>query len=141
VLDQRVLGTLEDEEEEVVDRSYWEKRGTKETVEMADRLLEIVRSFDPELELKYNKFYIGLARSGRPFNFVVFRPQKQAVRMEPRLSRSDEIEERLEAAGLDVMDYHARTGRYRIRLAKGDIEAHDEFLRELLYQAYQQFGS
>ncbi len=142
VLDQRVPGILEDEEEqEVVDRSYWEKRGTPATVAMADSLLDIVKLFEPDLELKYNKFYIGLAKSGQPHNFVVFRPQKRALRVEPRLKRGDEVEERLGSAGLDLMDYSTRTGRYRIRLTKGDIEKHAEFLRELFEIARSQFGS
>jgi hypothetical protein len=48
VLDQMSLG-LEEEDgpDEVVDRSYWEKRGTKDTVAMADALLELIHSFDP----------------------------------------------------------------------------------------------
>jgi hypothetical protein len=31
-------------------------------------LLGIAREFDPSLELKYNKFYIGLSKDGQPFN-------------------------------------------------------------------------
>ena len=33
-------------------------------------------SLDPDLELKYNKFYICLAKDGRSNTYVVFRPQK-----------------------------------------------------------------
>lgn len=124
VLDQRVLGIIEEEEQEVTDRSYWEKRGTKTTLEMADELLKIVKTFDLEFELNYTKFYIGLAKSGQPYNFVIFRPQKRALRIEPRLKRSDEIEGKLDAAGLDVMDYNNRRGRYQIRLSKEDIGKH-----------------
>jgi hypothetical protein len=143
VLDQRVPGSLvEDEEEkEVTDRSYWEKRGTRETVRMADDVLKIIKTFDQAFELKYNKFYIGLARDGEPCNFVIFRAQKQALRMEPRLQRDDAIETKLNEAGLDVMDYSTRNGRYRIRLAKGDIDKHAELLTEILAQACRDFGA
>lgn len=79
VLSELTLGPVEDEEDqEVTDRSYWEKRGTKATVGMADDLLETVNTFDPQLELKYNKFYIGLAKDGQPSNFAIFRPQRTA---------------------------------------------------------------
>lgn len=142
VLDQMVLGLFEEEEEkEIVDRSYWEKRGTPATIQMADNILEIVRTFEPNLELKYNKFYIGLAKSGDPFNFVAFRPQKQALRIEPRMNRSDEIEAKIETAGFDLMDYDTRNGRYRIRLTKGDVKQNEEFLKELLLIAYESFGT
>ena len=64
VLDELPLGLVDEDEEiqEVTDQAYWERRGTKATVGMADEFLEIIKAFDSELELKYNKFYIGLAK-------------------------------------------------------------------------------
>jgi hypothetical protein len=49
---------------------------------------------------------------------------------------SDQMQERLETEGLDVMDYEDRWGRYRIRLSKGDIKKHAEFLTMLLAEAH-----
>lgn len=143
VLDQRVLGFIDEEEEEreVTDRSYWEKRGSIETVGMADEVLKIIKTFDPEFALKYNKFYIGIAKNGCPHNFVIFRAQKRALRIEPRLERSNEIETKLDEVGLDVMDYDSRNGRYRIRLSKGDVGTYAELLTDLLAQAHRHFGS
>ena len=141
VLDQRLVGYLEEEEEEpTVDRSYWEKRGTKETMWLAEKVLELVRAFAPDFELKYNAHYIGLARSGQPHNFVVLRPQKQALRIEPRLKQSPDTEGNLEEAGFEIMDYHVRNGRYRIRLTKEALEGHEELLMNLLQRSYQEFG-
>ncbi len=138
VLDQVSLGLVDEDEEvhETTDRSYWEKRGSKKTVALTDELLELVRKLDPTLELKYNKFYIGLARNGQPDIFVIFRPKKNWVSVEPRLKRSEETQERLETAGCDVMDYDERWSRYRIRLAPGDIAKHSDLLTELLKEAY-----
>jgi hypothetical protein len=104
---------------EATDRSYWEKRSTKKTMAAVDELLETVRKFDPSPELKYNKFTIGLAREGAPDNFVIFRPKKYWVHIEPRLTRSDEMQEHLDSAGLDVMDDDERWGRYRIHRKSG----------------------
>ena len=138
VLDQVSLGLVDEDEEvhETTDRSWWEKRGSKKTVALADEMLELVRKLDPTLELKYNKFYIGLARNGQPDIFVIFRPKKNWVSVEPRLKRSEETQERLETAGCDVMDYDERWSRYRIRLAPGDIAKHSDLLTELLKEAY-----
>lgn len=142
VLDQVQLGLVDEDEEthEVTDRAYWESRGSKSTVGMADELLEVLRQFDPTLELKYNKFYVGLARQGQADNFVIFRPQKNSIRIEPRLRKNEEIEQKIEAAGLDVMDYDNRWSRYRIRLGKGDAKKHAETLVELFRAAYKEFG-
>lgn len=96
VLDQIQLGLVDEDEavHEATDRAYWESRGSKATVAMADELFEIVKGLDNSLELKYNKFYIGLARQGQADNFVVFRPQKNSIRVEPRLKKDDVIEKK-----------------------------------------------
>ena len=138
VLDQVQLGFVDEDEEvyEVTDRTYWETRGSKATVAMADELLEVVKQLDPALELKYNKFYIGLARQGQADNFVIFRPQKNFIRVDIRLKKDDAIEQKIEAAGLDVMDYDNQWGRYRIRFAKGDVSKSFDVLKELFSLAY-----
>lgn len=142
VLDQVQLGLVDEDEEvyETTDRAYWENRGSKATVAMTDELLEILKQLDPTLELKYNKFYIGLARQGQADNFVTFRPQKNALRVEPRLQKDESIEQKIESAGLDVMDYKKQSSRYRIRLAKGEIKKHTEILSELFSAAYKELG-
>ena len=139
VLNEMRLGLVDEDEEgqEATDRAYWEKRGTRTTLEITDALLGLINEFAPDLSLKYNKFYIGLAtKTGQPNNFVIFRPKKGWVRFEPGLDRSEEIQNKLEEAGIDVMEYDIRWGRYRIRLGKGDIKKHDPLLRELMKKAY-----
>ena len=140
VLGEVRLGLVDEDEEvqEVADRAYWEKRATKNTLEMADDLLKIIKQIDPSLEMKYNKFYIGLAKNGQPSNFVVFRPKKDWIRVEPRLPRSDETQAQLEQEGLDLMDYDTRWARYRINLVKGDVQKHQPFLTSLLKRAYEE---
>jgi hypothetical protein len=107
VLDELAFGLVDEDEETeaVTDRAYWEERGTKETVAMADKVLEMIHTFDPDVELKYNKFYIGLAKDGRPCNYVQFRVKKTTLRAEVRLPPSDEITQDLEKAGLDPIRF------------------------------------
>ncbi|RJO62871.1 MAG: hypothetical protein C4542_01645 [Dehalococcoidia bacterium] len=138
VISQLSLGLVDEDEEtlEVTDRAYWENRETKRTVAMADEFLEIARELDSSLELKYNKFYIGLARNGHPSNFIIVRPKKGFIRFEPRLKNSLETQERLENAGLDVMDYDTRWGRYRIRLKPGEIEKNKIIIKQVMKEAY-----
>ena len=142
VVDQISLGMVDEDEEvrEATDRSYWENRGSKKTIAMADELLEIAKQSDPSLELKYNKFYIGLAKNGQPRNFIIFRPKKGFIRFEPRLKNSQETQERLESTGLDIMDYDIRWGRYRIRLQPGDIKKNKEILTEVVKEAFDASG-
>lgn len=143
VLDEMPLGLVDEDEEvqEVTDRAYWEERSSKATLSMTDSLLAMVKEQDSELDLKYNKFYIGLAKNGQPNNFVIFRPKREWLRAEFKLERSDELTEKLEKEGLDVMSYDARWKQYRIRLAKGEVEKHEIFLRDLLKKAYEASNS
>jgi hypothetical protein len=140
VVDQISLGLVDEDEEihEATDRSYWENdRGSKKTVSIADELLSIAKKFDSSLELKYNKFYIGLAKNGQPRNFVIFRPKKGFIRFEPRLKNDPQTQEWLEGAGLDVMDYDTRWGRYRIRLQPGDVEKNSDTLTKVIKEAFE----
>jgi hypothetical protein len=126
VMDQVSLGLVGDDEEvqESTNRDYWEHRGSRETLAMADEILKIIQQFDSHLELKYNKFYIGLAENEQPNNFVILRPK-------------NELDSKIESAGLDVMDYDNRWGRYRIRISRGDLQKHSSSLTELLRQAFE----
>ncbi len=138
VLNEMRLGLDEDGgEDEVVDRAYWERRVGKATLESTDSLVGLVNEFAPNMVLKYNKFYMVLAdKNGQPNTFVIFRPKKDWVRFEVRLDRSDEIQAKLEEAGVDDMGYDTRRGRYRIRLGKGDVKKCESLLRELMQKAY-----
>lgn len=140
VLDQVSLGLVDEDEEihESTDRSYWEDRGSQKTLSMADEMLKMTQKLDPGLELKYNKFYIGLAKDGTPRNFVVFKPKKNFIRFEPRLKHSNKTQEQLEKAGLDVMDYDDRWGRYRIRLTHEDLKRHQGVIEQVISDAYRE---
>ena len=143
VIDELIRGLVdEDEDAEAAptDRTYWESKGTKVTVAIADQLLEIVREFDPSLALKYNKFYIGLAKDGRPNNFVTFRPTKSGLVIEVKLKQSDDIQAKIDAAGLDALSYDGRWGNYRLRLTKDDPKKHTDILRELIRLAHESRG-
>lgn len=139
VMDELTRGLVdEDEDAEATptDRAYWERRGSKETLAMADQLAEIVREFDATLELKYNKFYIGLARDGQPNNFATFRPRRNHLIFEAKLPQSDELDAKIDVAGLDTLEYNKRWGIYRIRLERGAVKKHAETLKELLGMAF-----
>jgi predicted transport protein len=142
VLDEMPLGLIEEDEEiqEATDRDYWLKRGTQATVKMADEILSLINSFKPGYELKYNKFYIGLAKDGQPNNFAIFRPKKNYMRLELKLPKSDDIDQIIETNDLDEMGYDSRWGNYRIRLNKGEISKKEEIIKTLLEKAEKYFN-
>jgi hypothetical protein len=140
VIDEMSRGLVDEDEDAdatPTDRAYWEKQGSKSTVQLADELLKIVREFDPSLELKYNKFYIGLSKAGQAFNFVVFRPRKTEIRIDIRLPRADEVDSKIEQSGLEALEYDARYQSYRLSVDGSEIEKHRPLLLELMRAAYQ----
>lgn len=140
VMDELSRGLVDEDEDAAAaptDRSYWETRATKATLAMADDLLKVVKEFDPSLELKYNKFYIGLSRDGQPFNFVEFKPKKNFLKLEFKLPQSAEIDAKIEESGLDAMDYDNRWGHYRVRLTKPELSSKAEVLRDLIRMAHE----
>lgn len=137
VMDELTLGLVEEDEEvqTVADRAYWENRGSKNTVAMVDEIFEYIRDFAPEIELKYNKFYIGLAKNGRPNNFAIFKPRKNHLTLELRIELLEETTRELEQTGLAV-DYDKRDNRYRVNLTKPGTSKHKELFSRLLKRAY-----
>jgi predicted transport protein len=139
VMDELSRGLVdEDEDAEALpaDRAYWEEIASKAALSLVDQLLEAVRQNDPKIELKYNRHYIGLTRGGPSFNFVQFRPQKSAVRLEIQLPKTSDIDAKIEEAGLEALQY-SRWGRYRLRLTASDLKDKAEALRELIKLAYE----
>ena len=62
---------------EPTDRKYWEKRSNLEMLSLVDSMKTSLEKFFPNIELNYNKYYIGLKRDGVSDNFISFRPFKQ----------------------------------------------------------------
>jgi len=121
----------------VPDRAYWEQRGTKETAAIADELLALIHTFAPDVSLKYNKFFIGLAEHGVANNFATFETAKKALLADVKLPRTREWQTTIERAGLDLVRYDETWGAYRIRLAPGDVAKFAPALTRLLRDAHE----
>ncbi len=141
VLNEIRLGTDDEDEgiQEPADRSYWEARGSKGTLQIADQILEIVKSLDTGYTLRYNKRFIGLTRNGRPNNFVVMHPKKNFLRVDIRAERSEEWEKRIEEAGLDRLVY-GKSGRYKFQLTASETKNNEDLIRDLIKASYEQYG-
>ena len=120
------------------DRFYWEQRATKETVQLADRLLEFIRTFEPRADLNYNKFYIGLSVGNRANNFASFVPQKAVIRLEVKPPQTEETDKFLQDSGLDLMSYDRQFHNYRLRLGPEEIDKNRPLLTDLMRTAWEE---
>ena len=139
VMDEMRRGLVDDDESAEAtptDRSYWEGKSSKATVVVADQLLSIVKEYDPALELKFNKFYIGISKNNRANNFVSFVPRKNTFTLQLKIPESDDVDGKLQGVGLEVLGYDKQFGNYNVRLGTNDVSKHKEFLRAIMKQAY-----
>jgi predicted transport protein len=143
VLDHLPRGLVEEDEAgfEPTDRSYWEAKSSREMLGLVDSVVERIREFDPKVNTKYTKFYIGIEREGKADNYVIFRPQKRVLRIEARIPQSDERDASLEAAGVDLMDYDAKWSRYRVRVTPKEWGVRCDTLLALCKDAFDHRSS
>jgi len=139
VIDELALGMVDEDEESSLEtnRDYWLRRGSKDTVDLADELVNIIHDFAPEYHLKYNRFYIGLAKGGITNNFVAFKPKKQWVNVEIRLTENPELTTELENTELDS-EYLTKWGKYRMRLRPGEVGKNAIVLEKIFNLAYNE---
>lgn len=120
----------------VTNRAYWEGKGSKNSVEIADACVSILQEIIPGITLKYNKYYIGLSASGKPNNFIVFRAKKKFIRAEARISDKVGWLKKLDDAGITTLTGGAIRGRINFQLTKHEVEKNRLLLRELFEQSY-----
>ena len=136
IIDTVKFGYIDEDKEvsELTDRDYWEKRATKETLSMSETILEMVGKLSPSIKFNYTKFYMGFCVDDHVCNFAICRPRKMVMNLEIQLPQNKETEEVIDNSNLKLLDY--RSGTYRIKLSKNDIEENEELLMSLLQQAY-----
>ena len=121
-------------------REYWETKGSKETVELADDILKIINEIEPNFSIQYNKHYIGLKKGGVAFNFSVMYAKRSFLRIDFRLNKNEEIETLINDNELDVLEYNNRTSMYKIRLTKNEINKKKDIIKILLEKSYEYFN-
>jgi hypothetical protein len=139
VLDELSRGVVdedEDAESAPANRDYWEKRGSKASLLMADTLLDVAKKYDPSVSLKYNKFYIGLLKNGQAYNFLTMRPRKTSIRLSLKIPRSEIIDDKIAKAGFDILEYEERYGQYNLSLTKEQMNSKSTVIEELIRTAH-----
>ena len=135
------LATPESDEDdqtvEQTDRTYWEKRSSKDILRCADRVFETIKEFEPRAELSFNKFYLGIWIEGRANNFVVIRPRRNYFYVDIKLERTASINELIENSEFDESIY-TKEGRYRIRMDSKTSENGRQLVKKLMQMAYEE---
>ncbi len=135
VLDRISLGTDEEEETEPTDRNYWEKKSS--VLKYVDAIFKDVSQYAPGFELKYNKFYVGLAKNGTASNFIYFRPKKKFIYILAKCPETPERSELLDNSDLEWI-YGSRSRAYRIKINKlEDYKNNKELIESFIRDAME----
>lgn len=120
------------------DRSYWEQKGSKKTVNIAEKLLRMINdSTAQKFKFKYNKFYIGLEKEGAVNNFISFKPKKKNTMIRIKLEKNDEIDNLIESFDLNVLEYDRQDKRYRFDIGEEESEKNYEDLKKIIKASYK----
>jgi len=143
ILDEAKFDLLEEDSlSEPTDKAYWEKRATKETLKLTEKLLKNLSNSTAEYNLKYNKHYIGLEKNNIANNFISFIPRKNLVILNIKLEKTDEMDELIENSDLDTLAYDKQWKQYRLRLKENDLAgANFEIINKLVEQAKNDYRS
>jgi len=140
VIDETKFELLEEDNiSEPSDKGYWEKRATKETLKLTEKIMKSLDSITSEYNLKYNKHYIGLGKNNTANNFISFVPRKTVVLLHIKLDKSDEIDELLESSDLDTLAYDKQWKQYRLRLQDVDLDKNLELIKKLCENAKKEY--
>lgn len=141
VLDEVVLG-IDDEDEDstqiTTDRNFWENKGTKNTVEIADECVEILKEIVPSIEPNYVKNYIGLKENGRVNNFFLCRAKKKYLLAEVKIADHETWKKRLEEADIELVQSTRLLRLIRFRITKPEVKQHHDLLKEFFEAAYKE---
>lgn len=136
VLDLATPAIDDEPASEQTDRNYWEKRSSKETLKYADEVLSLVKTFEPNAEFSYNKFYCGIWVNGKARNFIVLRLRKNYCQTDIRLDKSETVDEQIVNSVFEEVNY-TRDRRYRLRIDKTTLKDGKELLTQLMKAAYE----
>lgn len=139
VLDHSLLGSDEQDEGEPTDRKYWEAKASKNSLAVADQVHALIKEQDPGVELKYNKFYIGLSKNGIATNYVSMRPRKKQVNISFHIPRSDDITVLIDDSGVETLPYDAQWGNYRVIVKEADLVDYADLLRSLIQLSFESY--
>ena len=140
VLDENKFDLLEEDSIlEQTDREYWEKKASKSSVALADRIIQKLGDITAGYGLKFNKHYIGLAKNNIANNFITLTPRKTMVLLAIKLEKTEEINEMIAQSDLDILTYDQQWNQYRFRIKEGDLGDNFSVIYELASKAKQEY--
>lgn len=136
IIDEVHFGIEEDETDfEPTDRNYWERKSTKQMLELSDKLFNLIKECEPSANPKYNKHYIGVDRSGIVSNFCWMKPKKNFVTFFSKFIPTDNFINEAESVGYYI-EVQSKQNRCFIKLSDYPKTNQLTTIREFIKQGF-----
>lgn len=136
VLDEMSLG-FEDDDKDVntnlTTREFWsETKSSGKSLQIADKLKDIINEFIPDCKLEYYKANIRIKRENETLPYVILKPRKKYLVLIIKSPKNEKIDSLIEDNDLDAMEYMTRGMKYRFRINDEEIDTKRNAFREIL---------
>jgi|SaaInlLV_10m_DNA_2_1039722.scaffolds.fasta_scaffold06560_3 hypothetical protein len=119
-------------------RDYWDRRATKKTVSVVDKLLPIINNKVASTQkLNFNKYYIGLTDGLKSRNFIYFKPKKQFTHVFFEIDNINEWIEKLDDRGISST---TQNKHLQVTLTPSQMTKHEELINELIDEAVERYN-
>ncbi len=143
VLDEiprRIESELEEEVVKVDRMTYEQKFSAKSISAIDDLANKIQQNLNITFKLSYTSTFIGCIIEDRAANFITIVPQKFGVlKINLKLRLTAEQLEKLESAGIEVLDYATYHQRHPIRLTAEQVENLPVEIFEIIKLSYESY--
>ncbi|WP_422474535.1 hypothetical protein [Endozoicomonas sp. ALB032] len=140
VLDTTAYYGVASEDENIGDsanRQYWEnEKANPETTAIADDVLRIAQTINPDITMNYTRRYISFNLNGYSKIFGTCTPLRNNMTLSIRLPQTSEVDQLLANSNLDLLEYDKRKG-YRLKVTKESLEANRPMITDLLRDAFE----
>ena len=133
VLDLTPPGTDDEDDEEPVDRSLWERESSAGSLMVCDKIIEMIRIVKRDIEPHYTKSYVGLRGEEGVQNFVTMWPKRSGhVNVHFKIPFNQNLDSRIEDSTLAKIGYRQGSNKCKVQIRESDLHESREFITELI---------
>ena len=135
VLDEANVNYEDDDKLIIVDRSYWEKKTTKEILELTNEIEKLLKQINSDIFLNMTQSFLGIRIRNIVNNFITFYPKQDFIRVSIKLNDPEKWKDKLEKNNIDTISI-SKGMRLKFRLNRAILNNNGKMFTELFEESY-----